>query len=56
MDREFCKDIPEDILRRAVEENHDREMAAIPPIEELERLYASGETNEERKKGAVSTF
>ena len=37
----FSKEIPEDMLSRAVRENHDREMAAIPPPEELSKLYDS---------------
>ena len=51
----FCKEIPEDMLRRAVRENHIRELAAIPPPEELMKLYAS-ESNEGAPHGSTESL
>jgi hypothetical protein len=50
MDKKLREAISETILRCAVIENHNREMAAIPPNEELAKIYEFSERHEARMK------
>lgn len=50
MENDLGKEISEAILRYAVIENHNREMAAIPSDEELAKLYTFSKRHEARMK------
>jgi hypothetical protein len=50
MDKQLRMEISEAILRRAVIENHERELAAMPSNEELEAMYPLSLSHERRMR------